>query len=176
MRRWPLLILVLLAACSQGTPTHSDAGLSLTSPDAASDPAGDPTARTSGSDPQIGQPSPAAHEARTAAASNLHRYLQLLVQGDRRGSDAFWSGGKPPPQPDDAVLRAMTDIRTLRVDNQAAIALDQEDPPRSLEIPVRLRLGTSQGNRILLGWYRMRPRVDGTGWEITSASLQPAID
>ena len=70
----------------------------------------------------------------------------------------------------------MTDIRTLRVDNQAAIALDQEDPPRSLEIPVRLRLGTGQGNRILLGWYRMRPRVDGTGWEITSASLQPAID
>jgi hypothetical protein len=175
MRCWSPLNLVLLAACSQETPTHSDAGLSLTSPSAGSAPAGDPTAGTSGSDPQIGQPSPAAHEARTAAASNLHRYLQLLVQGDRSGSDAFWSGGKPPPQPD-AVLRAMTDIRTLRVDNQAAIALDQEDPPRSLEIPVRLRLGTGQGNRILLGWYRMRPRVDGTGWEITSASLQPAID
>ncbi|HBK45534.1 MAG TPA: hypothetical protein DDZ67_03700, partial [Xanthomonadaceae bacterium] len=109
-------------------------------------------------------------------ATTVHGYLAALPDPDRDGSDAFWTGGKAPPHPDDANLRAIEGLRSLRVENGAPLALDSEDPPRAVEVPVRLTAGTHEGRRIFTGWYRLRARVDGNGWEITSASLQPALD
>ena len=48
--------------------------------------------------------------------------------------------------------------------------------PRAYEIPVRLRLETGSGLARIQGWYRLRARIDGQGWEITSAQLDPVLD
>ncbi|MBN6149474.1 hypothetical protein JR065_03920 [Xanthomonas sp. AmX2] len=106
----------------------------------------------------------------------MQRYLGLLPAADRSGADALWVGGRPPPRADDAVLREMTDIRSLRIETDRPQPLDREDPPRALEVPVRLRLHGDGGSRRLQGWYRVRAKIGGDGWEITSASLQPQLD
>lgn len=111
------------------------------------------------------------------AASTVHSYVHALMQAGGGDSNSYWVGGHAPPRPDDAVLRALIpDIRNLRINNDAAIPLDKEQPPQALEVPVHLRIRTDTGTRHLRGWYRLRPRIDGSGWEITSASLQPVLD
>lgn len=177
MRAWPMLIAMLLCAgCScqrSSTATegsHSDRDTTAAADAIAAVPASDPDGAAEADAP------PSASNPRTVAASTVHGYLHALLESDRSRSDAFWAGGKPPPQPDDAVLRSLEGIRSLRVNNDAGIALDQERPTRALEIPVRLRVSTDDGVRQLRGWYRVRQRVDGSGWEITSASLQPVLD
>ncbi|MEE7547681.1 hypothetical protein HF319_12105, partial [Xanthomonas sp. Kuri4-1] len=79
-------------------------------------------------------------------------------------------------RPDDANLRALTGLISLRVQNAAPLALDREQPPRAVEVPVTLLARTDRGTRRFTGWYRLRARVDGRGWEITSAALQPVLD
>ncbi|HEY0334377.1 MAG TPA: hypothetical protein VGC74_11805 [Stenotrophomonas sp.] len=106
----------------------------------------------------------------------MHRYLAALPRGSQGDADTLWTGGRPSPVPDDANLRSVQNLRSLRVENDTPVALDRESPPRAIEVPVRLLVRTDEGNRRFTGWYRLRPRVDGSGWEITSASLQPALD
>ncbi len=64
----------------------------------------------------------------------------------------------------------------MRIDTGTPVALDREQPPRALEVPVRLRLNDAAGAHVLEGHYRMRLRIDGHGWEITSAELHPRLD
>lgn len=176
----PLLIFTtLIAGCScQRPPSSAESAPADAAPaqtaQSPSPPESDQRGHTGGDEDT---PPSLAMLSRGNAASTVHSYLQALVQVDKGDPDGFWSGGLPPPQPDDAVLRSLLpDIRSLRINNDAAIALDRELPPRSMEIPVRLRIGTDAGPRVLHGWYRVRQRVDGSGWEITSASLQPVLD
>jgi hypothetical protein len=118
----------------------------------------------------------ASADAATRAASTLHAYLGALPGSDRSRADAYWAGGKPGTPADDVLLRSLTGLRGMRIENDPPLALDRESPPRAFEIPVRLRLDTEDGLRRAQGAYRLRARVDGQGWEITSASLQPALD
>jgi hypothetical protein len=68
-------------------------------------------------------------------------------------------------------------MQALRIRNERPEPLDSELPSRAVEVPVQLRVTLdSGGSRQLVGWYRLRRKVDGSGWEITSASLQPRID
>ena len=118
----------------------------------------------------------ASSAAAQAAAATLHAYLGALPAADRTRADAYWAGGDPGRTPGDAALRAIPGLRSMRIQNAPPVALDRESPPRAYEIPVDLRLDTASGPARMRGAYRMRTRIDGRGWEITSASLQPDLD
>ncbi|WP_454831940.1 hypothetical protein [Pseudoxanthomonas wuyuanensis] len=116
-------------------------------------------------------------EAMSQAVSQLHGYLGAIGAKDWNKADAYWSGGKPPPRPDDYPVRALQDMQALRIRNERPEPLDNDRPSNAIEVPVQLRITLNSGaSRELIGWYRLRRKIDGGGWEITSASLHPRID
>lgn len=117
----------------------------------------------------------ARDQAFSAAVSVVHRYLTALP-GTRGEADAMWTGGRPSPVPDDANLRSLEGLQSLRIETDEPLALDTLSPPEAVEVPVRLTARMAGGNRHYTGWYRVRPRVGGSSWEISSASLQPTLD
>ncbi|AKC88412.1 hypothetical protein WQ53_13660 [Pseudoxanthomonas suwonensis] len=165
----PMLLVLPLAHCS--CQRHAD-DPTVEIPVEATLAAG----TTAGAD-GIAPPAAARASSRAAeqAASTLHAYLGALPGADHGRADAYWAGGGPGNPPDDAVLRGITGLRGMRIQNDPPQALDRESPPRAFEIPVHLRLDTAAGPVRMQGWYRLRARVDGQGWEITSASLQPVL-
>lgn len=111
-------------------------------------------------------------DALYAAVATLQRYLAALGGDDRAAADAFWAGGSPPRDPNEADLRNLRELRGLRIENGKPQALDSEPVPRALEIPVELRVSVANGPlRRYQGWYRMRRAVADDRWEITSASV-----
>lgn len=169
-----LLLPLLMIGCScQRTPDDATSAADTTP--ATRTP---PTPQAEPSAEQLAAAAQRAAHARALAdaASTVHAYLGALPNSDRTTSDAFWSGGRPAPRPDDANLREITGgLRSMRVENDRPHALDQEQPPRAVEVPVRLRISTEAGTQRYSGWYRLRAKVGGDGWELTSASLQPEL-
>ena len=107
----------------------------------------------------------------------LNRYVIALLNRNRTASDAAWA--IPPADPhraDDAALRQLQDLRTLRLDSDTPLARDGQQPPRLLEVPVRIRAVTAQGTFRFGGWYRVQPSSDGRAWQIQSAQLRPTLD
>jgi hypothetical protein len=72
-------------------------------------------------------------------------------------------------------MRSIEQLRSMRINNDAPKALDQESPSKSVEIPVTVRVRKDSGIYEISGWYRLQRKVEGDGWEITSASLQPSM-
>ena len=171
-----LLVLAVLAVawrgCRNEPDTASDGAAATTAPPRASEtqdppPAADPAAATRRT----------ASDAATHAASSLHAYLGALPGKDTARADAWWAGGDPGTPPGDALLRGIDGLRSLRIQTYTPLPLDRESPPRAFEIPVNLRLVLDGGRTPRVeGHYRLRARVDGQGWEITSAELQPQLD
>lgn len=173
MRYWLLVLLVLLlGSCSCQRQPDADAVAQLPVDAALQDDAPASAPAT----PEVLAATQAAANAAQLAASTLHAYLGALPATDRSRADAYWSGGNPGAPAGDALLRGIADLRGLRIQNDPPLALDRESPPRAFEIPVRLRVETGGGVHRLQGHYRMRARIDGQGWEITSAALQPQLD
>ncbi len=170
-----LALPLLLADCSCGRHPGNDA--SPADPAATDTPAANvapaPAQASPSSDGEASTPLP---EGAREAAATVHRYLALLQDPDPGRSDGYWSGGKPAPHPDDANLRALQGLRSLRVRNGTPRALDQQSPTQTVEVPVQLVASSDSGTRRFTGWYRLRRRVDGSGWELTAASLQPVLD
>ncbi|WP_343237602.1 hypothetical protein [Xanthomonas euvesicatoria] len=109
------------------------------------------------------------------ASATVQRYLGALPGAARAQADALWTGGRPPPVPDDAALRAIPNIQSMRINNDPAFALDQAQPPQRIEVPVQLTVRTTTGTQRLVGAYRLQPRAGSDGWEIYSATLQPVL-
>ncbi|PPU40360.1 hypothetical protein XaplCFBP3123_10820 [Xanthomonas arboricola pv. populi] len=109
------------------------------------------------------------------ASATVQRYLGALPGAARGDADALWSGGRPAPVPDDAALRGIGNIQSMRIDNDPPIALDQGQPPRRIEVPVQLIVRTDVGTQRLVGAYRLQPRNGSDGWEIYSATLHPVL-
>ncbi|WP_323134203.1 hypothetical protein [Xanthomonas campestris] len=109
------------------------------------------------------------------ASATVQRYLGALPGAARGDADALWSGGRPAPVPDDAALRGIGNIQSIRINNDAPIALDQEQPPRRIEVPVQLIVRTDTGTQRLVGAYRLQPRSGSDDWEIYSATLHPVL-
>ena len=174
MRIWIAALATLLlvnCSCQRGTTEHTN-----TAKPAAREPAATGKA-TATPDAAIATPhaTPTNGQSLRAATAVVHEYIGVLLN-DRQAAAKFWAGGSFPPRPDDAVLHALNEVRNLRITNGAGIALDQNQPPQAIEIPVQLRISTADGLVRLHGWYRVRPRVGSGDWEITSASLQPVLD
>lgn len=107
----------------------------------------------------------------------LNRYVIALLNRNRSASDAAWA--IPPADPhraDDAAIRQLQGVRTLRLDSEPPVARDGQHPPKLLEVPVRIRAVTTQGTFRFGGWYRVQPSADGRGWQIQSAQLRPTLD
>lgn len=171
------LFSLLLVSCScHRTPPQADTEAATTPSASATVPASSaPSASTDTATPSAAISSPGGSTVPRQASAVVHEYVATLLN-DRESAGRFWAGERLPPHPDDAVLHDIANIRNLRVDNDAGIALDRETPAQAVEIPVRIRISTEQGPRQLRGWYRVRPRIGSDDWEITSASLQPVLD
>ncbi|WDS37390.1 hypothetical protein [Pseudoxanthomonas sp.] len=176
MRVLPILLLSLLlggCSCSRKPDPETIIGTTATLPQA--------TATADPAEAAVGQRQQALRDEQNRnlrqAASMLHAYLGALASGNLETADAMWVGGKPPPAPDDAALRALGRY-SVRINTDAPRPLDPDVyPSRSLEIPVRLRMSDANGNvRNWDGWYRLRRRIGNDGWEISTASMQPRID
>ncbi|WP_166745299.1 MULTISPECIES: hypothetical protein [Xanthomonas] len=116
-----------------------------------------------------------ARAAFAEASATVQRYLGALPGAARADADALWTGGRPAPVPDDAVLRGMSDIQSMRIMNDPPLPLDQQHPPRQIEVPVRITVRTRSGTQQLVGAYRLQPRAGSDRWEIYSATLQPVL-
>ncbi|MBS7457953.1 hypothetical protein [Coralloluteibacterium stylophorae] len=111
-----------------------------------------------------------------AAVSTVHAYLAALTRRDMAAADGFWVGGHPPAPAGDGSLRAIDDLRSAQIRNGRARPLDAETPPRSIEVPIRLRVQAASGSRRIEGWYRVTADPSGAGWRISDAALQPVLE
>ncbi|ASL01475.1 hypothetical protein [Xanthomonas citri] len=178
--RWMgmLVVAAALSGCSchrTGDPQATDA--SATHAANTSRPLDKGTAGTT-----TASPAPAANPTDALALANyaqasatVQRYLGALPGTARTQADALWTGGRPAPVPDDAALRAIANIQSIRINNDPPIALDQAQPPQRIEVPVQLTVRTTTGTQRLVGAYRLQPRAGSDGWEIYSATLQPVL-
>ena len=174
MRRAMLLLPLLFAGCScQPDPVAVDPPAA-----AATDSAAEAAPPTAGNDGQAPAPAPEPSAVSPGAldeASTVHQYVVALLNPDRSIADAYWTGGRPAPRPDDTVLREIPELRSLRVKTRSPIPRDTEQPSRLLEVPVQVRAITADGALTFEGWYRLQPRPDGSSWEIQSASIHPIL-
>ncbi|WP_428977403.1 MULTISPECIES: hypothetical protein [Xanthomonas] len=171
------LSVVALAGCSCHRSTDQQAAATTSSPKAtaATDSAA-VTAQGVPMSPASEAPDVAQTRADLAEASaTVQRYLGALPGAARADADALWTGGRPSPVPDDAALRGIGDIRSMRINNDPPVPLDQEHPPRRIEVPVRIVVRTGAGTQQLVGAYRLQPRAGSDSWEIYSATLQPVL-
>lgn len=174
-----LMIAVTLLGCSRQAPSDDAVAAPPPAEAAAADP-GRPAASheadslaSQGIDPLYGA---VAADAETPSLL-LNRYVRDLLNRNKAGVDAAWAIAPPDARrADDAALRLLPDVRNLRLDSDPAVPRDQQQPPRLLEVPVRIRASTGKGVFRYHGWYRVQPRTDGQGWQIQSAQLQPTLD
>ena len=180
MRRFLFLIAPLaLLGCSRPAAPTAPPAPAPTAPAEAADAApeatipGAETLQPPGIDPLF-----AAVSADAAPPSvMLNRYVTALLNRDRTASDAAWTF--PPAVPrhaDDAALRQLQDVRSLRLQSGIPVPRDGQQPPRLLEVPVRIRAATGHGTFRFGGWYRVQPSADGRAWQIQSAQLRPTLD
>jgi hypothetical protein len=182
MRRFLILIapLVLLACSRPPSPSDpADAAPSATAEAAARTK---PQTAAEGDAPAVQaidvDPLFAAVAAEAELpAGMLNAYVMALLNRDRKAVDAAWTF--PPSdarRADDAALRQLTDVRSLRLTSELPIARDGHQPPQLLEVPVQIRAVTAEGAFRFGGWYRVQPSSDGRAWQIQSAQLRPTLD
>jgi len=150
---------------------------------AASDDAGS-TARATpehrGASPTAGSNRAALAERRgtemRASVSVVHQYLQRVSQREFDQADALWAYRRSPAPGEESGLRALGDVRVMRIDNDPPVPLDEEPIPAAVEVPVRL-LATFPDNRQarFSGYYRLRRNPVEGRWELIGASLHPVL-
>ena len=169
-----VMTVLLLGGCSCSRQPAAEPAATNANASSQAAPAQDPVAAASQAAMAQAQASNAA--ALSQAASTVHAYLAAVAGKDWNKADAYWVGGKPPPQPDDYSVRSLQDLGSMRINNEAPKPLDKEIPTRAVEIPVVLRVRKNDGIHEIKGWYRLRQKISGDGWEITSASMRPSLD
>ena len=179
--RTTLLLLTSLAMLGCSSPTPPDDAAVTRPADAAATADARPAAAKDAA-PAIAAPAIDPLYGAVAAdaespARMLNRYVVDLLNGNKAAVDAAWAIAPPDARrAGDAALRVLPDVRNLRLDSDPAVPRDPQQPPRLLEIPVRIRASTGEGQFRYHGWYRVQPRADGQGWQIQSAQLQPTLD
>ncbi|WP_202841232.1 hypothetical protein [Luteimonas saliphila] len=173
----PLLLLLALAAVLvlRGCD-RDDAGTAGERPIASSPaPVADVAARTAREDEEAfarAEQRDRHDAAMRAAVSTLHRYLAKLPE-DRAAADAFWAGGQPPSDADEADLRTLPAAPSFfRTRNRSPEPMDGAPVPVAVRIPVELRLGLrGEAPRRYAGWYALRHDPTQDAWRLTGASI-----
>lgn len=106
----------------------------------------------------------------------VHAYIRDLLQRRQTEADAAWQFAPSGTRADDAALRGLQDVISLRINTGAPIARDQQQPSRLIEIPVQVRAVTDTATLRYTGWYRLVPDPQGSAWRIHSAQIQPVLD
>ncbi|WMJ68173.1 hypothetical protein [Stenotrophomonas sp. 24(2023)] len=177
MRQALWLMPLLFVGCScQRTPAAEDAGTAQASPAAAVAAHEDLAAATPLASVQADMLGAASADA-PSPNDVLQRYAFAVLNRDQPAMDAAWSiASGDARHADDAPLRVLADIRTLRLQTQPPQPIGDARPPRMLEVPVSVRAVTASGTFRYTGWYRLQPNAEGTAWVIQSAKLQPTLD
>ncbi|SDY69599.1 hypothetical protein SAMN04487939_10551 [Lysobacter sp. yr284] len=111
-------------------------------------------------------------QAYNDAVGTLHLYLQRVGAGDRDAADKFWGYQRMPRSSEEGGLRALSNLRGLRIENRTPEPLDREPVPELLRIPVELRATLENGeNRRYTGWYRLRRNQVEQRWELTGVLI-----
>lgn len=168
-----LLIVALLPACSCQPQPDADE-LSNTAKPAATD-----APRTAETRSPNRQPSAfevrqrqLRHKAMREAVAAVHGYLGEIGSGQFEQADARWAYRRAPSVDEEAGLRDLTGLNSLRIENGTPEPLDAEPVPQLLQVPVRLRAFLADGQVVRYrGWYRLRYNMVEPAWEITGASL-----
>jgi len=179
MRRTLLLLMPLVAlGCSRPPPAVDIAAPAAARPDDARRPPAAADDEAASLRPPTVLPLLAAvADDAEPPGDMLSRYMTDLLNRDHAASDA--AGPSPPADPrraDDAALRQLDNVRTLRLRSQTPVAVDGKHPPQLLEVPVQVRAVTADGTFRFGGWYRVQPNADGSAWQIQSAQLRPSLD
>lgn len=179
MRRPLMLLPLLLAGCScQPDPPHADPverGGPVTATATAA-----PQAHDSADDTAVAA---APERAASAVAEGAERpsevvraYVTSLSSANRSVSDGYWLHAPSAASAGDGALRALQDVRALRVASGRPVPRDNREPSELIEVPVEVRVETAQGRLHFRGWYRLVPDADRLVWKLQSASVQPVLD
>jgi hypothetical protein len=107
------------------------------------------------------------------AVDAVHRHVSALAARDEEKVRSGWINARPDAQ-GEVALADPGHLRSLRIENGTPKALDKEDVPEVVEIPVRLRASSTDGSQVLYtGYYRLRHV--GENWLLTSASVFPEL-
>ena len=111
-----------------------------------------------------------------ASVSVVHQYLQRVSKREFEQADELWAYRRSPAAGEESGLRALGDVRVMRIDNDPPVPMDEEPIPAAVEVPVRL-LATFPDNRQarFSGYYRVRRNPVEGRWELIGASLQPVL-
>lgn len=168
----PLLVPALLALGFVGCSCQrdSDRGSDAAPADAAAVATDAPVAPDPAEAQRAARLQQQRERAFTDAVSTLHGYLQRVGSGDQAGADKFWGYQRKPAGGEESDLRALRNLRGLRIENKVPEPLDQEPVPELLRIPVELRATLANGeSRRYKGWYRLRRNQVEQRWELTGA-------
>lgn len=104
------------------------------------------------------------------AVNTVDRYLHLLVQGQHDAALALWA--RPPAvSPDADLIQRLSGASSVRMTTFAGKRSGNDDASLAVEVPISLRIATSDGLIQYAGWYRLEPLTDGR-WMIDAAQLQ----
>ena len=174
-----LLVAFALLACTRdaGAPLTEGAEAAVSNDAGATAPA-TPGHRTAS--PVTGKNRAALAERRRsemrASVSVVHQYLQRVSKREFKEADELWAYRRSPAAGEESGLRALGDVRVMRIDNDPPVPMDEEPIPAAVEVPVRL-LATFPDNRQarFSGYYRVRRNPVEGRWELIGASLQPVL-
>lgn len=175
MRRAVLLLPLLLGGCScQRDPAIAESVAAAASAGAATDtPTADASAALAATPVDALAP---LHAGVVNETITVRNYIGALLRGEKAEADGYWRSA-PGSGADDAALRLLPQMQSIRVDTDTPIARDSELPSRLREVPVRFRATTAENGVLRYqGWYRLVPAADGSRWLIQSASIQPVLD
>lgn len=176
--RGPLMLLPLLLAgcsCQPDPPDAAAAGqeaprVGRSTPVSADTP--ERRAEAPAPDPSVG----AVAAAAMRPSEVVRGYVISLLHDDRRASDAYWLHAPAPTAAGDGALRALRDVRTLRVATGRPVARNGGEPATLIEVPVTVRVVTDAGHLRYSGWYRLVPDPERQQWKLHAASVQPVLD
>ncbi|MBD7954811.1 hypothetical protein H9654_11440 [Stenotrophomonas sp. Sa5BUN4] len=106
----------------------------------------------------------------------VRTYAVHLLRREFDKADASWMVAPPPGRADDAALRGLREVRDLKINTDAPVPRDRQQPTHLIEVPVRIRVTTATTTVRYNGWYRLVPDPQRSAWLIQSANLQPVLD
>jgi len=116
------------------------------------------------------------YQAMSGAVDVVHGYLGELGSGKQSQADQRWAYRRTPTDQEEAGIRSLPPLQSLKIRNDPPEPLDREAVPDSLRIPVTLVAKLDGGEALQFrGWYRLRRNPVETRWEITGASLSPVL-
>ncbi|MEN5426115.1 hypothetical protein ABE522_07070 [Stenotrophomonas pennii] len=169
---WLFPMLMLLGACQRAPDAAPAADGAVAGQPAAAAPAATSAVERADALPLLAA---VAADAPDPGAV-VRAYAGHLLRREFDKADANWMIAPPPGRADDAALRGLRGVRDLKINTDAPVPHDRQQPTHLIEVPVRIRVTTATTTLRYNGWYRLVPDPQRSAWLIQSANLQPVLD